>query len=180
MPTTPSWRRPEATRGGADNSARQAAADSRSNRELHTGTTTASADMTTRANSNPCMPPGVSSTTWVTPGGAFNTFFWSRAQGEMAGRDAERRLSQALVLCWRSTSPSMTATPSCASHAAKCVAKVLFPLPPLRLTIAITGMLLRVVTKEAQSLEQKVPKVQMVTAWAAINLLAKALGTRAG
>jgi hypothetical protein len=43
--------------------------------ELQTGMMMASADITTLASSNPRMPPGESSTTWVTPGGALRIFF---------------------------------------------------------------------------------------------------------
>ena len=39
--------------------------------------TMASANITTRASSNPWMPPGVSSTTWLMPVGTRSMFFWS-------------------------------------------------------------------------------------------------------
>ena len=65
----------------------QAAADSRSKSEGHTGSTIASANITMRASSKPCRPPGVSSTTCVMPVGTRSTFFWSMVQGAMAGRE---------------------------------------------------------------------------------------------
>jgi hypothetical protein len=140
MPTTARRQRPLATLGMVISSAWQASADSRSNIELHTGITMASANMTTRASSKPCMPPGVSSTTWVMPVGTRNMFFWSTAQGAMAGSEASRRFSQARADCCRSTSPSMTELPLRAHQAAMWAASVLLPLPPLRLTTAMTGM----------------------------------------
>ena len=142
MPTTATRQRPDSTRGIVLSSARQSAADVRSKRELLTGITIASAYMTTRARSRPVRPPGVSITTWSMPTGVRTNVFASTFQPTMRVRSplALRCRSQARVDCWRSISPSATAAPTFANTAAKCVASVLLPLPPFRLTTAMTDM----------------------------------------
>ena len=61
--------------------------------------------------------------------------------GALRGRSRRlRERSHDCVDCWRSTSPSITGTPQFAKCAARWVASVLLPLPPLRLTTAMTDM----------------------------------------
>jgi hypothetical protein len=115
MPTAATRQRPLDTRGKVISSAKHSAAESRSNTELHTGIRIASANITTRARSKPCRPPGVSSTTRVMPAGGRKVFFGSTVQptmGACSGRFCARRsLSRAWADCWRSTSPSITGMP---------------------------------------------------------------------
>src|SRR6187402_325122 len=144
MPMAATLQRPLATRGNAIISLKQSAADSRSKIELQTGIRMTSAKATTRARSKPRRQPGVSRTTWRTPAGGRSTRFGSTAQptiGALFGRSRRlRERSHDCVDCWRSTSPSITGTPLFAKCAARWVASVLLPLPPLRLTTAMTDM----------------------------------------
>jgi len=120
-------------------SAWQAAAESRSNEELQTGITIGIANMTMRARSKPCIPPGVSRITWV--------IRWARASILVNGSrerwraglryDGEARNGWMLAIHIaqhdghfpgvRTTQPSVRLP-------------CFLPLPPLRLTTAITGM----------------------------------------
>ena len=145
MPTAAILQRPLATRGSAISSAKQSAADSRSKIELQTGiridvgegddarqVEAAQAARACRGRRGARPPAAAGRASGRPPS--------RRSARCAAGRWRLRERSHDWVDCWRSTSPSITAHAAFAKYAARCVASVLLPLPPLRLTTAMTGM----------------------------------------
>jgi hypothetical protein len=72
------------------------------------GTTTLSAIFSASWNSLPCIPAGVSSTTWVVPLGGRAMWLSLTSQLAMGRAPGGRRCSQRRDDCCRSASPSIT------------------------------------------------------------------------